>query len=98
MCDDDALGRDMYALVEALYPICRSITGDGVRESLRIIGERLPLPLARSEVPTGTPVLDWTVPREWNVRDAFIADGSGARVVDFRSSNLHVVSYSAPVR
>jgi aminopeptidase-like protein len=98
MGDDDALGREMYALVEALYPICRSITGDGVRESLRIIGERLPLPLARSEVPTGTPVLDWTVPKEWNVRDAFIADASGARVVDFRSSNLHVVNYSVPVR
>src|SRR2546429_705494 len=73
-------GGRMYALVEELYPICRSITGDGVRDSLARIARQLPAPLVRTEVPTGTPVLDWTVPNEWNIRDAWIADASGARV------------------
>ena len=85
----------MHALVARLYPLCRSITGDGVRQTLEIIGEHLPLDV--HEVPTGTQVLDWTVPREWNIRDAYIKDPSGARVVDFRRSNLHVVGYSVPV-
>jgi aminopeptidase-like protein len=89
-------GKDMYALVEELYPICRSITGDGLRETLRIIGRRVPLEIR--EVPTGKAVLDWTVPREWNIRDAFIKNDRGERVVDFRASNLHVVNYSIPVR
>src|ERR1041384_4117646 len=88
----------MYALVEELYPICRSITGDGVRDTPARIERQLPAPLVRTEVPTGTAVLDWTVPREWNIRDAWIADASGPRVVDFRPSNLHVVNYSVPVR
>ena len=91
-------GARMYALVEELYPICRSITGDGVRDTLARIERQLPAPMIRTEVPTGTQVLDWTVPREWNIRDAWIADASGARVVDFRASNLHVVNYSAPIR
>ncbi|HEY0988119.1 MAG TPA: DUF4910 domain-containing protein [Kofleriaceae bacterium] len=91
-------GARMYALIEELYPICRSITGDGVRDTLARIERQLPAPLVRSEVPSGTPVLDWTVPREWNIRDAWIADASGARVVDFHASNLHVVNYSVPVR
>jgi aminopeptidase-like protein len=86
----------MYALVQELYPICRSITGDGVRRTLEILSRHVPLTVR--EVPSGTSVLDWTVPKEWNIRDAWIADGSGARVVDFRKSNLHVVNYSAPVR
>ncbi len=88
-------GRQMHALVERLYPICRSITGDGVRRTLEIVSESVPLEI--SEVPTGTEVLDWTVPREWNIRDAYIKDASGARVVDFAESNLHVVGYSVPV-
>ena len=88
-------GASMHALVRRLYPICRSITGDGVRQTLRIVDESLPLQV--SEVPTGTEVFDWTVPKEWNIRDAYIADGTGRRVVDFRASNLHVVSYSVPV-
>jgi aminopeptidase-like protein len=95
--DADA-GARMYALVEELYPICRSITGDGVRDTLARIERALPAPLHRTEVPSGTAVLDWTVPPEWNIRDAWIADASGARVVDFRASNLHVVNYSVPVR
>jgi aminopeptidase-like protein len=95
---DAEAGARMYALVEELYPICRSITGDGVRDTLARIGRALPAPLHRTEVPSGTAVLDWTVPPEWNIRDAWIADASGARVVDFRASNLHVVNYSVPVR
>lgn len=89
-------GPELYALVNELYPICRSITGDGVRETLRILSRYVPLTV--HEVPTGTPVLDWTVPKEWNIRDAWIADASGKRVVDFRALNLHVLNYSVPVR
>ncbi|ROS40546.1 DUF4910 domain-containing protein [Amycolatopsis thermoflava] len=88
-------GAWMHALVERLYPLCRSITGDGVRATLDIIGEHIPLD--RYEVPTGTQVFDWTVPQEWNIRDAWIADADGKRVVDFAESNLHVVGYSVPV-
>jgi aminopeptidase-like protein len=88
-------GDRMHELVARLYPLCRSITGDGVRATLDIIGERLPL--TRHEVPTGTEVLDWTVPQEWNIRDAYIADATGRRVVDFREHALHVVGYSVPV-
>ena len=89
------VGAEMHALVRRLYPLCRSITGDGVRETLRIIGERLPLDV--TEVPSGTEVFDWTVPPEWNIRDAYIADATGSRVVDFAESTLHVVGYSEPV-
>jgi aminopeptidase-like protein len=88
-------GVRMHALATELYPICRSITGEGVRETLRRIGERIPLEI--HEVPSGTTVLDWTVPDEWNISDAYIAVG-GERIVDFRESNLHVVGYSEPVR
>ena len=86
----------MYDLVRRLFPLCRSITGDGVRETLRIVGEHIPLTV--HEVPSGTKVFDWTVPREWNIRDAYIKNAEGERVVDFRVNNLHVVSYSVPVR
>ncbi|MEU6723122.1 DUF4910 domain-containing protein [Nonomuraea wenchangensis] len=85
----------MHELVRRLYPLCRSITGDGVRGTLEIVGEHLPLTVR--EVPTGTEVLDWTVPKEWNIRDAYVKDASGRRVIDFRESNLHVVGYSVPV-
>ncbi|MFJ5277792.1 DUF4910 domain-containing protein [Streptomyces parvulus] len=88
-------GERMHALVERLYPLCRSITGDGVRATLAIVDEYVPLRV--HEVPTGTRVLDWTVPQEWNIRDAYIADGDGHRVVDFAASSLHVLGYSVPV-
>ncbi|MBO3746976.1 DUF4910 domain-containing protein [Streptosporangiaceae bacterium NEAU-GS5] len=88
-------GQEMHDLVRRLYPLCRSITGDGVRQTLEIIGESIPIQV--SEVATGTPVLDWIVPREWNIRDAYVKDPHGARVIDFQASNLHVVGYSVPV-
>jgi aminopeptidase-like protein len=89
-------GDAMHALITDLFPICRSITGDGFRASLRRLSEVVPITL--NEVPTGTQVFDWTVPKEWNIRDAWIADADGRRWVDFHDSNLHVVNYSIPVR
>jgi aminopeptidase-like protein len=89
-------GAGMHALVRDLYPICRSITGDGVRQTLARLQQELPLRV--HEVPSGTPAFDWTVPREWNIRDAYVKDARGERVIDFRQHNLHVVSYSVPVR
>ncbi|MGW2154818.1 DUF4910 domain-containing protein [Nonomuraea sp. NPDC001699] len=88
-------GPEMHDLVRRLYPLCRSITGDGLRRTLEVIDGSLPLEV--TEVPTGTKVLDWTIPREWNIRDAYLKDAAGNRVVDFRQSNLHVVGYSVPV-
>lgn len=90
------VGAEMYELVCQLYPICRSLTGEGVRESLRIISRQVELEV--SEVPSGTGVYDWTVPKEWNIRTAWIADPKGDHVVDFADSNLHVLGYSTPVR
>jgi aminopeptidase-like protein len=90
------IGRRMHALVSKLYPLCRSITGDGFRQTLELLGQEINLNVY--EVPSGTPVFDWTVPREWNIRDAYVKNAGGRRVIDFRSSNLHVVSYSVPVR
>lgn len=93
---DPGLGKYLYALVERLYPLCRSITGDGLRETLAIVSEYVPLTLR--EIPTGTRAFDWTVPKEWNVRDAYVKDSADRRVVDFKKNNLHLVSYSVPVR
>jgi aminopeptidase-like protein len=81
--------------MRALYPLCRSITGAGVRQTLDLLGERIPL--RRIELPTGTPLFDWEVPKEWTIRDAYISDSAGRRIVDFLAHNLHVVNYSAPV-
>lgn len=91
-----AATADALALMYSLYPLCRSITGDGVRRSLDLVGAVVPL--ERFEVPTGTPAFDWEVPKEWNIRDAWIAAPDGRRVVDFRAHSLHVMSYSVPVR
>jgi aminopeptidase-like protein len=86
----------MHRLATELFPICRSITGNGVRETLRRLQTRIPLTV--HEIPTGTKVFDWTVPKEWNIADAYVKNSAGERVIDFRASNLHVVGYSAPVR
>lgn len=93
--DPDARGAAMHELATRLYPICRSITGDGVRETLSILAETVPLEI--HEVPTGTEVLDWTVPKEWNVHEAWIEGPDGDRVVDFADHTLHLLNYSAPV-
>jgi aminopeptidase-like protein len=93
--DPDIFGHEMYGLVAELYPICRSITGDGLRETLRHLQRFVPLTM--HEIPTGTRVFDWTVPPEWNIRDAYVKNSRGERVIDFHKSNLHVVSYSVPV-
>lgn len=90
------VGREIYDLISDLYPICRSITGDGLRQTLRILQGQIPLDI--HEVPTGTRVFDWMVPKEWNIRDAYIKNAKGERIVDFRQSNLHVVNYSVPVK
>jgi aminopeptidase-like protein len=85
----------MHQLMAELFPICRSITGNGVRETLKIIQDHIPLSIF--EIPSGTKVLDWTVPKEWNIRDAYILDEQGNKIVDFNVNNLHVVGYSIPV-
>ena len=89
------VGVEIHELITQMYPICRSITGEGVRRTLAIIENWIPL--QKFEISTGTEVFDWCVPREWNIRDAYIADESGRRLIDFHSNNLHVVSYSIPV-
>ncbi len=92
----DDIGQRMYRLITKLYPICRSITGDGFRETLNIIKDYISLEI--HEVPTGTEVYDWTVPKEWNIKDAYIKNSQGEKIIDFKKSNLHVVNYSVPVR
>jgi aminopeptidase-like protein len=92
----DSIGKEMHAFMAELYPICRSITGDGLRETLNGISRRIPLEL--TEIPSGTQVFDWTVPREWNIRDAYVKDEQGRRVIDFKQSNLHVLNYSVPIK
>lgn len=89
-------GEALHAFVRELYPLCRSITGEGTRRTLDAISRFVPL--ERLEVPSGTRVFDWEVPREWNVREAWIRGPGGERVVDFREHNLHLMSYSQPVR
>jgi aminopeptidase-like protein len=86
----------LHRFAADLYPICRSITGDGIRQTLAMIQERIPLRI--HEVPTGTSVFDWHVPKEWNIRDAYIKGPDGERIVDFQRCSLHVMSYSTPVR
>ena len=88
-------GHDMWCLIEKLFPINRSLTGDGVRKTLNILAEHIPLEF--HEVPTGTKVFDWTVPKEWNIRDAYIIDPNGNKIIDFKKCNLHVVGYSVPI-
>lgn len=94
--DGAGIGAEIYALAAEIYPICRSITGNGVRRTLDALACHIGLTV--HEVPTGVQVFDWTVPREWNIRDAYIANERGERVLDFRNSSLHVLNYSTPVR
>ena len=82
MIDRAAIGTEMHRLISELYPLCRSITGNGFRDTLKIIRDHIPLEV--HEIPTGTPVFDWTVPKEWNIRDAYVKNSRGERVIDFR--------------
>lgn len=88
-------GKSMYELARRLYPICRSITGNGVRETLSILNEFVLIEI--TEIPTGTKVLDWEIPDEWNISDAWIKNVAGEKIVDFKKLNLHVLNYSVPV-
>ncbi len=90
------VGHSIHALATRLWPLNRSLTGHGVRESLRILGELLPT-LQVHEVPSGTQAFDWTVPNEWNVREAWIETPDGRRIANFADHNLHLVGYSEPV-
>ena len=94
--DDVGIGEEIFALAAEIYPICRSITGDGVRTTLAHLARHIDLEV--HEVPTGTQVFDWAIPREWTIRNAYIENASGERVVDFTDCNLHVLNYSRPVR
>jgi aminopeptidase-like protein len=92
---DGTVGRDMHSLMAELFPICRSITGDGLRATLARLEKEIPL--SQTEIPTGTAVLDWRIPQEWNIADAYIKGPDGTKVVDLNESNLHVVNYSIPI-
>ena len=94
--DSDAIGAAMHNLIARLYPICRSITGDGVRQTLRILQELIPLNVY--EIDTGRQVFDWTIPNEWNIRDGWVKNAHGEKLIDFQESNLQVVNYSVPIQ
>ena len=93
--DFDRTGSEMYELISELYPFCRSITGNGVRQTLDSLQKHIHLKI--NEVPTGTKAFDWEVPREWNIKDAYIKNSKGEKIIDFYKSNLHVLNYSIPV-
>lgn len=88
-------GEAMYKLAEKLFPICRSITGNGLRKTLQFLSEKIPLEI--TEIPSGTKVFDWDIPDEWNIKDAWVKNANGEKIIDFKSSNLHVLHYSEPI-
>ena len=92
----DEISNEIFELMKELYPICRSITGEGVRKTLKILQNHFPV--VKHEIPTGTEVFDWKIPKEWNVTDAYIEDLSGQKIIDFKKTNLHLVSYSVPIK
>ncbi len=92
---DKNVGSEMYNFISELFPICRSITGNGVRETLNQIHKHIALQI--TEIPTGTQVFDWQIPKEWNINDAYIIDPKGEKIIDFKKLNLHVLNYSIPV-
>ena len=96
VAESQSRGAAMMAFIGELFPICRSITGPGVRETLRRIGEHIPI--KRTEVPTGTKVFDWDIPEEWSIREAHVTGPGGKRVIDFAEHTLHILNYSVPVR
>ena len=94
------IGREMYQLAEAIFPICRSITGDGVRKTLKMLSDFIAqdgMEFSIHEIPSGTQVFDWTVPKEWTIRDAYIENEQGEHIIDMEANNLHVMGYSVPV-
>lgn len=91
----EAMGAEIHAFITGLFPICRSITGDGFRQTLAMLQRQIPLTI--HEVPSGTQVFDWVTPKEWNIRDAYVKNPQGEKVIDFQQSNLHVLNYSIPV-
>ncbi|NJN44651.1 MAG: DUF4910 domain-containing protein [Anaerolineae bacterium] len=88
-------GETMHQWMTQLYPICRSITGDGLRSTLEFVSKIIPLEI--TEIPTGTKVFDWTVPKEWNIQDAWVKNEAGEKVIDFKKHNLHILNYSIPI-
>ena len=95
MTEIPEIGEKMHELMVELFPICRSITGNGLRKTLKILKNHIPLEIF--EVPTKTKVFGWEIPREWNINDAYIKNSKGEKIVDFKKSNLHVLNYSIPI-
>lgn len=94
---NEKIAKSMYDLCVELFPICRSITGNGTRQTLYKLNEFIEGKIKIYEVPTGTQVFDWTVPKEWNIKNAYIENSKGEKIIDFKKNNLHVVGYSIPV-
>ena len=95
LADSTATGEEIYSIITELFPICRSITGDGFRQTMKILQGYVPVQI--HEVPSGTKVFDWVVPKEWNIKDAYVKNAKGEKIIDFQQSNLHVLNYSTPV-
>jgi len=95
LLNNENVGDKIYSFIEELFPICRSITGNGTRKTLELIKERIPIEI--KEIPTGTKVFDWTVPKEWNIVDGYVKNSKGEKIIDFNVSNLHILQYSIPI-